>query len=241
MNKKLHQIMFPSLKGKWGGIDLDECVGTYHVDWLFAKRNPLLDADKQTEFVNEMHKEMERDYSYGGYLEDRSNLWRGHYHDPDSMFHLGMDFNVPAGTEVALPHGGDVVYIGEEKDQNGGWGGRIDFKSRTLPVYFIIGHLDPASIWQFHPSKQPRSWAGWYPQQHVIGLVGDSSVNGGWYPHVHLQVVANEVYESYKAKGKPSGSMPPAYAHLDPSKIDGYGSVKDDLRKMFPDPRLFLD
>ncbi len=220
--KSLHEIMFPSLKGKWGGIDLNECVKSFGVD--ASEPNPLLDPVVQGEYLSQMHQKMRVDYSYGGYLEDRSTLWRGHYMSPDTMVHLGIDYNVPVGTEVCLPHGGDIVYIGMEDIDNGGWGGRMDFKSRTLPVYFIIGHLDPDSILQFHPSKKQRRWFGGYPQHHVLALVGDSGFNGGWFPHIHLQCVAKEEYES----------------HIDPMEIDGYGKMTDTLRTKFPDPNLLL-
>ena len=220
--RKLHEIMFPSLKGKWGGIDLNECSKSFHPDWGIGE-NPLLKADNQIAFVADMHNRMEVDYSYGGYLENRSAMWRDLYmmkENPPKPIHLGMDFNVPAGTEVCLPFNGWVQHISKGEDQDGGWGGRMDFKCSTHSFYFIIAHLDPESIWQFHPSKQPRIWHGGYPQQHVIALVGDSGVNGGWFTHVHVQIVSEQEYESHK----------------NPLDIDGYG-VSTTLATKYLDPQ----
>jgi len=222
--KQLHNIMFPTLdECLWGNIDLNECVKVFHPDWMTVD-NPLLDPGIQIAFINDMHKRMKRDYSFGGYMEDRSVLWRGHYHKPNKMIHLGIDFNVPAGTEVRLPFHGDIVYVGVDKDQNGGWGGRLDFYSQSCKFYFIIGHLDPDSIHQFHPSKEPRIWYGGYPQCYNIGLVGSSDKNGGWYPHVHLQCVSKKAYKKYK----------------NPMKIDGYGKASAMLCKRFPNPTQYV-
>lgn len=220
---KLHELIFPSLNGIWAEINLNDSAKSFHPEWIYD-RNPLIDSAKQIEFVADMHHRMNCQYSYGGWLEDRSTLWRGHYLDADKMIHLGVDFNVPADTEVRLPFGGDIVYIGQDEDQNGGWGGRLDFRSRIYPFYFIIGHLDPDSIWEFQPSKKKRNWYGWYPTSHIVGIVGSSSVNGGWFPHIHLQCMSYQEYESYKF----------------PEEIDGYGSADTDIEKRFLNPHKCL-
>lgn len=214
MLKKIYQTMFPTIEdGLWGEIDLNECVKSFRPHWMSGV-NPMLDPLQQTKFVNEMHKQMGRDYSYGGYLEDRSTMWRGHYHDPNKMIHLGIDFNVPANTPVYTPFGGWVVFKRNDKDQNGGWGTRIDFLIGE--TYWIVAHLRPDS-----DVKVGDSFSGY---GMLLGHTASHKRNGGWFPHVHLQCVSKAEYESQK-----------------PMEIDGYGEGGSGLRARFPNPKRFFD
>jgi hypothetical protein len=212
--------MFPSLAGKWGLVDLNECVKSLRGAEPTGE-NPLLDPANQAAFLRQLHTANNWDYSYGGYLEDRSILWRGHYHDPSKMIHLGIDFNVPECTEVCLPYLGKPVLRTFDRDQNGGWGGRMDFYSEkfftpNIGFYFILGHLDPESMIDLTDSYLGKGVV-------TIGKVGTSNVNGGWAPHLHLQIVSKAEYESY----------------ADPMQIDGYGGG-EDLRVRFPDPESLV-
>jgi hypothetical protein len=219
--KHLHEIIFPSLRGKWGQVDLNEIVKSVQGAEPTGE-NPLLDPAIQAAFLNQLHADNGWNYSHGGYLEDRSILWRGHYHDPTKMIHLGIDFNVPEGTEVYLPYLGRPVLRIFDSDQNGGWGGRLDFYSERFfsgaeGYYFILGHLDPDSMIDLTGSYLGKGTIS-------VAKVGKSTVNGGWAPHLHLQIVSKVEYESY----------------ADPMQIDGYGGG-DDLRSRFPDPEGFMD
>jgi hypothetical protein len=219
VEKQLHETIFPELSGLWGAINLNECVKSFLPIW---DNNPLLDPREQESFVAEQHRRMNRDYSYGGYLEDRSVLWKDSYLPTDGMTHLGIDYNVPEGTRVFLPYLGRPVFRHLGGDQDGGWGGRLDFYSEQHYVpnsgfYYILGHLDPDSM-QEHDKDT-------YYGKGVIyaGKIGSAKVNGGWYPHLHLQVVSKEEYESFD----------------DPMKIDGYGGG-DFLHSRYPDPARLL-
>ena len=120
--RQLYEIMFPSLNGMWGEISLDECSKLFSS----SEEIPLLDVNSQISFVNDMHKWIGTDYSHGGYLENRSSLWRGMYmmkEMPPKPIHLGIDYNVPARTPVHMPYSGQCVSYVIDKDQDGGWGG----------------------------------------------------------------------------------------------------------------------
>lgn len=215
----LHEVIFPSLKGTWKKVNLN-----YHAIGMVTNQfNPLLILNVQKNFINEVHLYNRTDYSYGGYLEDRSTLWKGHYHDPDKMTHLGIDFNVPAGTDVYLPFLGALVFKTHDKDQHGGWGARCDFKhcdwtNHANDFYFILAHLDPDSI---SLEVDDNTFLG---KGIKIGKVGDSDINGGWFPHLHLQCVSANEYE----------------AHADPMEIDGYGGG-NELKQKFPNPSVYCD
>jgi murein DD-endopeptidase MepM/ murein hydrolase activator NlpD len=129
--------------------------------------------------VEELHKTHECDFSYGGYLEDRKTLWKGHYHAEGHTTHLGVDFNVPAYTEVCMPFNGQVVAIEKDPHQNGGWGTRVIFKVNDLWV--IFAHLRDCSLRINKNVSMGES----------IGFIGTPDNNGGWFPHLHVQCMKN--------------------------------------------------
>lgn len=167
--------LFPQLDNtQWAILDLNE-----EAQKLFTKsptpHNRLLDPEVCQKWIESLHAERGADYSWGGWMEDRSFLWRDHYHHPGRMTHLGVDYNVPAGTQVHLPYGGKLLCAEQDPDQNGGWGGRAIYEIRGL--YVIFAHL----------SEVEGTVGRLYPAGTLIGRVGNHKTNGGWYPHLHLQ------------------------------------------------------
>jgi hypothetical protein len=68
-----------------------------------AAVNPLLDPRVSQFMVDEFHRARGVDGSYGSYIEDRRYLLRGSYLSATGAYlHLGVDFNVPQGTRVAV-------------------------------------------------------------------------------------------------------------------------------------------
>ena len=171
----LARRMFPNLPGKWGELNLNTEAG-FRLDSRDAL-NPLLDPATCADWVSKvLHVGHALDYSWGGYMEDRSVLWRGSYLTPEISFHLGIDYNVPVLTEVALPVAAELIYAKHHKDQKFGWGGQLFFR-REHGLYFIMGHL-----------KDFVDVVGKiYDQGQTIGKIAPSDCNGGWYPHLHLQ------------------------------------------------------
>lgn len=206
------QKIFPDLDGTWGVVDLNK-----EAQGIVTKAfNPLLVPSTQANYIKDLHLQKKIDYSYGGYLEDRSTLWSGSYLDSaialhGQIIHLGVDFNVPAKSFVHLPYDGKVVFRTHDKDQNGGWGGRVDFYNQQGEFYFILGHLDPKAAMHVLNTTLSRGT--------MMGWVGGSKVNGGWFPHLHLQIVSKDEYESF----------------FDPMEIDGYG-FGERLNVRYPDP-----
>jgi hypothetical protein len=190
--------LFPQLdKAVWGELNLNTqalrtCVET-------EERNILLDPRICQKWLELVHLLNGVDYSFGGYLESRSFLWRGHYHKPDSFIHLGIDYNVPAGTVVRWPYVSEVVDSWHDPDQDGGWGGRIILRYAAMdsanPVssvvherFTIIGHLEPESMAKKGDIIRPKD-----SDRHFIGVVGEPNVNGNWFPHLHVQGISPNV------------------------------------------------
>ena len=171
--KLLHKL-FPMLKGKWLPVDLD--VLARNIQQLTeAPSNPFLIPEKMNAWVRFIHNLKNIDYSYGGYLEDRSNLWQGHYHEEGKTVHLGVDFNVRANTAVCLPCDGVLVEFLNDSDQHGGWGGKITFECKDF--FLTLAHM------KMIPTNIGQS----YREGTVVGMVAESDRNGGWYEHLHVQ------------------------------------------------------
>jgi hypothetical protein len=165
--------------------------------------------------VEKIARELGVDFTFGGWGEDRSHLWRGHYHDPNVMRHLGVDYNVPAETLVVAPAEMTVINAWPDPDQDGGWGGQLIVKL-AKPYrgadYVIFGHLAHDSL-----PAVGKTFAAAEP----FAVLGGAHENGGWFPHLHVQCFTQKIYDKYA---------------LDLTKIDGYGLNGEPLEPDFPDP-----
>ena len=114
--------------------------------------------------------------------------------------HLGLDLFAPPGTPVHSPVAGVVASVADndEKRDYGptvivrhgpGTGDRgsespADAAAGHGPGFHTLyGHLDRATLDHLAPGQHIA--AG-----DVIGWLGGAEVNGGWPPHLHLQVIA---------------------------------------------------
>ena len=199
--------LFPGLEGDWSKLNVDDIA----VDACKLLNigpndpNPFLDPETVDNWMGFVHKLLRCDYSYGGYLEDRSTLWRGDYQKPGELIHLGVDFNVSEGVVVTMPTWGKLVHSFNDPDQNGGWGGKLIFECKQ--GYLLFGHLKDI----------PNDIGTKYSPGHKIGVVAEAECNGGWGPHLHLQLMRE----------------------FNPD-VDGYGPYYEGIQKDFFDPLEFL-
>lgn len=168
----LQHLLFPQLEGDtWAEVNLNALALEHD------HSEERLSAEEDSHWVNLLHETLEVDHSWGGWMEHRDHLLRHHYMKDvgtDHFWHLGIDYNVPAGTKVHMPLAGELVYSCQETDQDGGWGGKLIFQYED--GYFILGHLD-----QIVSEKRV------YQKGEIVGVVGVSEVNGNWFPHLHIQ------------------------------------------------------
>jgi hypothetical protein len=173
MSYPLRNKLFPSLQNfDWGTINLNECAKI--ISKIAPSDEPFLDPKKQIALIELIHSIKEVDCTHGGYLEDRSDLWKGHYHEPGATWHLGIDYNVPENTSVYLPVKATLIHSVIDKDQYGGWGGKMIFQAEN-GIYFILGHL-----------KNMMERKVYNPGIYV-GEIAGPECNGNWYPHLHVQ------------------------------------------------------
>ncbi len=216
-------MIFPELEGRRGAI---VNLNTEAIEWLKKNStgndvNPLLNPETCDVFVRTIHKKLGVDFSYGGWLEDRSTLWKGSYLDQwKTYIHLGIDINAPAGTLIAASFDATVIKIDDDYPENGGWGTRIILKHANKPFYFIYAHLD----------REIKNKVGdLILKDHILAKVGNAPYNGNWFPHLHVQCITEQYFKEIEENNL--WAELDGYGHADETKIDA-------LR--FPDPTPFL-
>lgn len=211
-------MIFPSLKGKAYGY---ANVAAYGQEWLRGKGlpgNPLLDPAVCQRMVADLHRRLDVDWSYGGWFEDRSALWRGSYiTERSTPLHLGVDFNVPEGTPVAADVLLRCLRVDDDHPEPHGWGMRFVARVVGEPFALVFAHL-----------RGVRCEAGAeIVPGDIVAEVGAPERNGGWYPHVHVQAMRILGDKDCLAR----------LAHM-----DGYGANANTrgLARRYPDPLQFV-
>ncbi len=218
-------MIFPGLKNHSFGylnLDLEARMWSSGKNIKFeSSKNPLLDPDICERFVNEVHKKYSLDYSYGGWLEDRTFIWRQSYLEKDKKFiHLGVDINVPALTEIAASFKAKVVKIDDDYPEDMGWGPRVVLQNMEEEIYVIYAHLDRALLCKTGDILKKGT---------IFAKVGHTPENGNWFPHLHLQTIDSDYY-NYLAENDQW------------ALLDGYGYM-DDMTKnsaRFRDPLQYI-
>jgi 4-aminobutyrate aminotransferase-like enzyme len=148
--------------------------------------------------------------------------------------HLGVDVFVPSGSAVCAPYDALVVDVATRPDDLD-YGGVIALEHRTaegVAFYTLYGHLSPAG---FPHRVGSRVRAG-----EVIGAVGAPGENGGWPPHLHLQLGLTTLGRGSDWPGVASPDdveawlalypSPAGLLGLDPARVDGRPG--DDARRI---------
>lgn len=216
-------MIFPFLKNKnFGYVNLNLEAEKWIAGNKFKLgKNPLLDPAVCQLMVNDVNKKYGLDFSYGGWMEDRSFLWRGHYLDEKKTYiHLGIDMNVLAGTEVAVNFDAIAVKTDNDYPEDGGWGTRVILKHGKKPVYLIFAHLD----------QNVQCKAGDFLKAgQIFAMVGKPPSNGNWFEHMHLQAIQEDYYNKLEKNNLWD-------------ELDGYGAEEDIAlnAQRFPDPIGFI-
>jgi 4-aminobutyrate aminotransferase-like enzyme/Ser/Thr protein kinase RdoA (MazF antagonist)/murein DD-endopeptidase MepM/ murein hydrolase activator NlpD len=132
---------------------------------------------------------------------------------PHRTRHLGVDLFAPAGTPVHAPLAGEVILAHTYPDP-GDYGGLVILRHRTDQgdeFRALYGHLAPQSIAGLHPGDPVVAGS-------AFAVLGAPAENGGWPPHLHLQVLMTGASQG---DDSPPGVAPPdafaAYAALAPN------------------------
>ncbi len=128
----------------------------------------------------------------GRYDEVRPLYTAGQFAGDDSpvaerrVLHLGLDLFAPAGTPVRAPLPGTIAALADN-DRPQDYGPVILLRHEDgsgEAFYTLYGHLSVASLAGRHPGQAVA-------RGETLGTLGDTTVNGGWPPHLHLQLIVD--------------------------------------------------
>ncbi|MBK9255668.1 MAG: peptidoglycan DD-metalloendopeptidase family protein [Saprospiraceae bacterium] len=119
---------------------------------------------------------------YGGYLEKRnfytsSVLFKNE--SENRNIHLGVDVWADAGTPVYASLDGKIHSFAYNE-------GHLDYGGTIIVqyenYYVLYGHLSKISLKGLYPEKPVL-------KGQEIATLGDIDENGGWIPHLHIQII----------------------------------------------------
>jgi len=156
------------------------------------------------------------DYGIGRYDEKRPGMYDAAlFAEGARDVHMGVDIGAPAGTEVYAFDDGEVFLFGDN-EAPGDYGPtlvtRHDFDGR--PLYVLLGHLARRSL-------EGKRIGARFARGEVLGWVGEAHENGGWNPHVHVQLAWHAPERA---------DLPGVVSEAD----------RERAREAYPDPRLIL-
>jgi hypothetical protein len=153
--------------------------------------NPMKSVQVQEELLTHLQSKYNTKYTIGGYLEDRSKLWKS-FENSELMLHLGVDINnLHVGDPVSIPVDGTVVHVMRDMSPMNGWGGRLIFELAEpwlASKYLLYGHL----------SHDLPNLGQTFKGGEVVGRIGDESKNGGWFIHLHVQLITEKMFKRYE-------------------------------------------
>jgi len=177
--------LFPGLQVKkpWKHVNLNE---------VFTKSTESLnmrDVYDQNRLLSQA-SEADKYYTYGGFGEDRVELWSGFERSVEKMVHLGVDFNnLPEYEPVCALAGGKVIHVMLDESPFNGWGGRVMIQDDTY--VYLYGHLFPDAAYLVEEDDD-------IAEGDIVGYVGPPEMNGGWFPHLHLQIMTHAYVKRFE-------------------------------------------
>ncbi len=187
------QKLFPSIdhSKQWKQVNLDQEFRETKFD--------MKTIDGQNQLLSKVSNNGSY-YTFGGFREDRSLLWEG-FEGDNQMIHLGVDFNnLSPGDKVASISGGDVLDILVDTTPFNGWGTKIIIEDEKY--CYLYGHLMNTTL-----SINQQIKTG-----EILGEIASSDKNGGWFPHLHLQIMEKKEL------------------NLNIREVDGYEFVKGTVK-----------
>lgn len=163
-------------------------------------------------------------FAAGGYGEDRLMYRRSAHFDGEGeprSIHLGIDLWLEAGAGVCVPFAG-TLHSQQHNDNFGDYGPTIitEHELDGQRFWLLYGHLSKASLGA-HPTGASLA------QGATIGWLGTAQENGGWPPHLHVQLIAHigEHWGDYPGVCAPSAWPTYRKRCLDPNLLLGIASL----------------
>jgi murein DD-endopeptidase MepM/ murein hydrolase activator NlpD len=193
---------------------------------LFSEEafHPVLHLPKDLEVFDftkgyDANRMLKSKFGIGRYNEKRVGMYTTELFtkNPEKLrdIHMGIDLAAPSGTPVHAFADGKV-FCASINEAPGDYGGTVITEHQICgkTIWALHGHLSHASVHALQNGQAVQ-------KGQVIAHLGDPVENGGWNPHLHLQI---------------SVEMP---AHCDmPGAVNE--ADRDAALLRFPDPRIIL-
>lgn len=156
-------------------------------DNLFLTQLKTSEPTALQDFIWQQIQNANAKYAIGGYAENRT-LYQNHEHfgigNESRSLHLGLDIWAKAGQMIYAPIKGKVHSFANNNNK-GDYGPTIILEHEgTIPFYSLYGHLSEQSLQNLFIGKTIEAGT-------AIATLGDITINGGWVPHLHFQVIYN--------------------------------------------------
>lgn len=167
------------------------------------------------------------DYQIGRYDEHRPGMYTTEIFSGERDLHVGLDIGAPVDTEVFCFADG-VVFSKGVNPEAGSYGPTI-ITQHELQLPISVGSNELTELrkfWVLHGHLSTKSLdmvevGDRVSRGQLIATIGDEHENGGWPPHIHIQISLVE----------PVDNDLPGVVKL---------SERADALETYPDPRLIV-
>jgi murein DD-endopeptidase MepM/ murein hydrolase activator NlpD len=160
---------------------------------LFSEESfhPVIHLPKELEVFDftkgyDANRMLKAKFGVGRYHEKRVGMYTTELFtkNPEKIrdIHMGIDLAAPAGTPVYAFADGKV-FCASINGAAGDYGGTVitEHQIRDQKIWVLHGHLS-------HTSAQALKAGQTIQKGQTIAHLGDKNENGGWNPHLHLQI-----------------------------------------------------
>lgn len=149
--------------------------------------SPVIDLPPDYEVYDftrgyDSNRVMLSEFGIGRFNEVRKNMYTTELFGGDRNIHMGIDIAAPIGHPIKSFDEGVLLmkaYNGTEGDY--GYTLIVEHMIEETPLWALYGHLSRRSF-EFKNVGDKIS------KGEVFAWIGDKSENGGWTPHLHLQL-----------------------------------------------------
>lgn len=159
------------------------------------------------------------EYTIGRYDEDRKGMYTQALFGGERTIHVGLDIGGPATTPIFAFEDGSIHSFADN-DEDGSYGPTIvtehqlEINGHHRNIWLLHGHLSRESLVNLKVGARIN-------RGDQIATIGGEHENGGWPPHVHLQLSFVEPL------------VPDLQGVVSPEK-------REEALEIYPDPRNIL-
>ncbi len=148
----------------------------------FADIDPL-NTEAMIAHSNQLLRHHNAILGIGRYAEARDLYQHPQYGGEAIMIHLGLDLSAPVGTPLFAPLDGRIHSF-QDNTEAGNYGPTVilQHKIDQSIFYSLYGHLSRNDLQEFTIGDKITTG-------EKFGHIGAPSENGGWPPHVHVQLI----------------------------------------------------